>query len=112
MECIFCKIAKREIPSDVVYEDEDIVAFRDIKPVAPIHVIVIPKEHIEGVHSLEDKHQALVGKLILKAKDIANQLNLKEGYRLVLNVGEYGGQTVSHIHLHIIGGRPMMWPPG
>lgn len=112
MECVFCKIAKHEIKSDIVYEDEEILAFKDIKPVAPTHVLVISKEHIKGVQAIEERHQALMGKMILKAKDIANILNLKEGYRLVFNVGEYGGQTIDHIHLHIIGGRPMMWPPG
>lgn len=112
MECIFCKIANKEIGSDIVYEDELFVAFKDIKPVAPTHVLIIPRRHIEGVQALKEEDESLVGKMILKAKDIANKLNLKEGYRLVFNVGEYGGQTVFHIHLHIIGGRPMMWPPG
>ncbi len=112
MECIFCKIASKEIKSDIVYEDEDLVAFKDIKPVAPTHVLVIPKKHIDGVQALKDEDTLLVGKMIVKAKEIAQNLGLKDGYRLVFNIGEYGGQTINHIHLHIIGGRPMMWPPG
>ncbi|GAB6078690.1 histidine triad nucleotide-binding protein [Hydrogenobaculum acidophilum] len=112
MECIFCKIASKEIKSDIVYEDEELMAFKDIKPVAPTHVLLIPKKHIDGVQALKDEDQMLVGKMIVKAKEIADKLELKEGYRLVFNIGEYGGQTINHIHLHIIGGRPMMWPPG
>ncbi len=112
MECIFCKIASKEIKSDIVYEDEELMAFKDIKPVAPTHVLLIPKKHIDGVQALKDEDQMLVGKMIVKAKEIADKLGLKEGYRLVFNIGEYGGQTINHIHLHIIGGRPMMWPPG
>ncbi len=112
MDCIFCKIANKEVKSDIVYEDEDLIAFKDIKPVAPIHVLLIPKKHIDGVQVLKEEDAALVGKMIVKAKDIADNLELKDGYRLVFNIGEYGGQTINHIHLHIIGGRPMMWPPG
>jgi len=112
MDCIFCKIANKEVKADIVYEDEDLIAFKDIKPVAPIHVLLIPKKHIDGVQVLKEEDAALVGKMIVKAKDIADNLELKDGYRLVFNIGEYGGQTINHIHLHIIGGRPMMWPPG
>ncbi|MGC9287171.1 MAG: histidine triad nucleotide-binding protein [Hydrogenobaculum sp.] len=112
MECIFCKIANKEIKSDIVYEDELLVAFKDIKPVAPTHVLIIPKKHIDGVQALKEEDEALVGKMIVKAKEIADQLGLKEGYRLVFNIGEHGGQTINHIHLHVIGGRPLMWPPG
>ncbi len=112
MDCIFCKIAAKEIASSVVYEDGEIMAFKDIKPVAPVHVLMISKKHIEGIQALKYEDQALMGKIMIKAKDIANKLGLKDGYRLVFNIGEYGGQTVNHLHLHIIGGGPMMWPPG
>lgn len=113
MDCIFCKIAAKQIPSKLVYEDAEIVAFRDINPVAPTHILIIPREHIESVDDLEPKHGALVGKLHLVARDLAAKEGLSaRGYRLVLNCGAEAGQAVFHLHLHLVGGRKMSWPPG
>jgi len=111
--CIFCKIGKGEIESEVVWEKDDIVAFRDVNPQAPTHILIIPKKHIPMVSKIQKEDQALVGKMILTAKEVAEREGLDEkGYRLVLNNGEFGGQAVYHIHLHLLGGRHMEWPPG
>jgi histidine triad (HIT) family protein len=113
MDCIFCKIAAKQIPSKLVHEDAEIVAFRDINPVAPTHILIIPREHIETVNDLEAAHAGIVGKLHLVAKDLARKEGLSErGYRLVFNCGPEAGQAVFHIHLHLLGGRKMTWPPG
>jgi len=113
MDCIFCKIATGEFGTEFIYETDEIVAFRDLNPQAPTHILIIPKEHIEKVSDLEDKHTILAGKLILAAKKIADQENLTdEGFRLVFNNGRNGGQEVLHVHLHLLGGRKMTWPPG
>ena len=110
---LFLKIIQREIPADIVYEDEDVLAFRDIQPQAPVHILVIPKRHIATLNHLEDGDQLLLGKLVMAAKSIARQEGLAEdGYRLVFNCNEHGGQSVYHIHLHLLGGRPLTWPPG
>lgn len=112
-DCIFCKIAKGEIPSDKVYENENVYAFRDLNPVAPTHVLIIPKEHIKSLDEMEVANQSLIGELMLTAKKIAKAEGLSEaGYRVVSNIGEAGGQTVDHFHLHLVGGRSMQWPPG
>ena len=111
-DCLFCKIVDGEIESEILYEDEEIIAFPDINPVAPIHILIIPKEHIESADSLEKRHSEMVGKIFLVAKKIAKDMDLDEGYRIVNNCGEDGGQTVKHIHFHLIGGRQLMWPPG
>ena len=112
-DCIFCKIVAEEIPADVVYTDDQVIAFRDISPQAPTHILVIPREHISSVNDLSEDHASMVGRLILVAKELAAEDGLAEsGYRLVLNTGPDGGQAVSHIHLHLFGGRPMAWPPG
>ncbi len=111
-DCVFCKIINGEIPSQKVYEDEDILAFHDISPVAPVHVIVIPKTHITSLNEIEDEHQPLMGKLFGVIKKLARELNLDDGYRVVNNCGENGNQTVPHLHFHLIGGRMMTWPPG
>lgn len=112
-DCIFCKINEKKIPATIIFENEEILAFRDISPQAPSHILIIPKVHINNLNELEDKHGELMGKLILQAKNIAKQENLDEkGYRLVLNCKEDGGQTVDHIHIHLLGGRGMSWPPG
>jgi len=108
--CIFCKIAKKEIPSKLIFENDDFVAFNDIKPVSPTHVLVIPKTHYGNL--LEVKEKELLGKLLHTVKEVANQLNLKEGFRTVINTGDNGGQTVYHLHVHILGGRFHKWPPG
>lgn len=111
MDCIFCKIAAREIPAQLVHEDGETLAFRDVNPAAPTHVLVIPKEHVARVSDLEDEHAELVGRLVLAAKKIAAAEGL-EDYRLVLNCGPGAGQSVFHVHLHLLGGRAMSWPPG
>ncbi len=112
-ECLFCKIFAREIPAKEVYRDEATVAFDDIRPVAPTHVLVIPKVHIPSVHDLTQENQAIVPRLIGVANRIADERGIaKDGYRLVFNNGPQAGQTVYHLHLHLLGGRSMGWPPG
>lgn len=112
-ECIFCKIAQGEIPAEIVYESEDVVVFRDLNPQAPIHLLAIPRVHIASMNDLDNAHAALAGKLLLAAKTVAAQEGIADsGYRVVMNCGEGAGQTVFHIHLHILGGRPFSWPPG
>lgn len=102
---IFTKIINREIPADIVYEDEQILAFKDIHPLAPVHVLIIPKKEIPSMNDLEDADQALMGKMLMVARNIAKDLNISEkGYKLLFRVGEHGGQEVKHIHLHLIGG--------
>jgi len=110
---LFLRIIKREIPADIVFETDDIIAFRDINPQAPVHILVIPKILIETTDDLTDEHETLAGKLLVAAAHIARQEGLSEkGYRLVMNCKENGGQMVFHIHLHLLGGRQMHWPPG
>lgn len=104
MDCIFCKIIKKELPADIVYENENFVVFRDIKPSAPIHLLLVPKEHITSVNELEEKHRELVGDLLLLAKKMAQQEEISEGYKLAFNTGRKGGQLVDHLHLHLMGG--------
>jgi histidine triad (HIT) family protein len=112
-DCIFCRIVAGEVPADRVHEDEATVAFRDVNPQAPVHVLVIPRRHIASVADLEAGDAGLVGSLFVVARRIAEGEGLAErGYRLVINAGEEAGQTVHHIHLHVIGGRAMRWPPG
>ena len=112
-DCLFCKMVSGEITPDTVYEDDDILAFKDINPQAPLHVLIIPKAHIATVNDLSDANAATVGRLFLTAKQIAADNGLTEpGYRLVMNCNADAGQTVFHIHLHLLGGRPMTWPPG
>jgi histidine triad (HIT) family protein len=109
---IFKKIIDREIPADIVYEDELCLAFRDIEPQAPTHVLVIPKKEIPSLAHLTDEDQALVGHLHKVIRELAAQLGLSEGYRVVVNCGPAGGQLVHHLHFHLLGGRQMQWPPG
>lgn len=112
-ECLFCRIIAGEIPSTRVYDDADVYAFRDINPVAPSHILVIPKKHLESVQAAQAEDEGLLGKLLLQANQIAAAEGLADaGFRYVINTGEHGGQTVFHLHLHILGGRPMTWPPG
>jgi histidine triad (HIT) family protein len=112
-ETIFGKIAAGEIPADIVYEDEDVVAFRDVAPQAPTHVLVIPRKPIRTVNDLEAEDADLVAKMIFAAKKVAEQEGIaKAGYRLVMNCNAAAGQSVFHLHLHVLGGRPMQWPPG
>jgi len=114
MECIFCKIASGEISSDVVYEDDRVLCFRDLNPQAPVHVLIIPKEHIASLDEVDDTdaHKELLGYLMSRVPVIAGQLGLSDGYRLVSNCGRDGQQTVGHLHFHLLGGRQMEWPPG
>jgi len=112
-ETIFDKIISREIPSDIVYEDNNFLAFKDINPQAPVHVLVIPKKRIKTINDIEKKDAYIPGEMILIAKNIAKEYSIDEdGYRLIFNCNDYGGQTVYHIHLHLIGGRKLTWPPG
>jgi len=113
MNCLFCKIAHGEIPATIVFENTEIIAFRDINPQAPTHLLVIPKQHIATIDDADTKDEQLLGRMVLAAKTLAASEGLsKKGYRLVFNVNADGGQEVYHIHLHILGGRQMMWPPG
>ena len=106
--CIFCKIVKKEIPAAIVYEDEDIMAFKDVRPLAPVHILVIPKKHIKTVNDLEDKDAELVGHMVVTAKKIADDFDISpKGYKLLFRVGEWGGQEVMHFHLHLIGGAKL-----
>ena len=112
-DCLFCRIVNREIPAEIIYEDDFILAFNDINPQAPLHILIIPKKHIEKVSSLKEEDSHLVSKMVLRAKDIAADKGISaDGYRLVLNCGKNAGQEVFHIHLHLLGGRRFIWPPG
>jgi histidine triad (HIT) family protein len=112
-ECLFCKIFAREIPAKEVFRDDEIVAFEDIRPVAPTHVLVIPKEHVPSVHELRPDHNPMLGRMFEVANRIADERKIdRDGYRLVFNKGPQAGQSVYHLHLHLLGGRAMSWPPG
>lgn len=111
-ETIFSKIIDRQIPADIVYEDDLCLAFRDVNPQAPVHILVIPKKPIAMLSEVQTEDRELLGHLLLAAKQIAKQERLDNGYRLVINNGADGGQTVFHLHLHILGGRSLTWPPG
>ncbi|MDD6310550.1 MAG: histidine triad nucleotide-binding protein [Firmicutes bacterium] len=111
-DCLFCKILDGDIPSNKVYEDDKIVAFHDVDPQAPVHVLVIPRKHIESMDDIADEDAELIAYLMLKIKDIAKLVGLNNGYRVVNNCGEDGMQTVRHLHFHIMGKRQMTWPPG
>ena len=112
-DCIFCKIISGDIPADIVFQDDDVLAFRDLNPQAPTHILVIPKKHIATTNDLQSDDAELVGKMHLAARQIAKQEGIADpGYRTVMNCNEEAGQTVFHIHLHVLGGRSMTWPPG
>lgn len=113
MPCIFCEIAAGRQQADIIYEDDSVVAFRDVAPQAPAHILVIPREHIDGPLAVGDEHEAVIGHMVTVAGKLARQVGIaNDGYRLVLNQGRDGGQSVFHIHLHVLGGRRMTWPPG
>lgn len=112
MDCIFCKIANGEIPSKKTYEDERILAFYDLDPQAPVHILLIPKTHIASANELTEENADVVSHIFLTAAKLAKELGLDKGYRIVNNCGEDGGQTVHHLHFHLLGGRSMKWPPG
>lgn len=112
-DCLFCKITAGEIPTNIRYETDDVIIFDDIQPQAPLHCLVIPKQHLSSLNDLTSSNQAIIGKMMMAAKDFAKQQGVAEqGYRTVINCGEQGGQTVFHIHLHLLAGRAMQWPPG
>jgi histidine triad (HIT) family protein len=111
-DCLFCKIAAKQIPSKVVFEDDEVFAFEDIGPQAPTHVLIIPRRHIASLEEATPEDQAVLGKLQLVAADLARKLKLAGGYRTVVNTGEGAGQSVFHLHLHLLGGRSFRWPPG
>lgn len=112
-DCIFCKIIEGQIPCKKVYEDEKVLAFNDINPAAPVHVLIIPKEHIESMRDITAEHEALIGHIHSIIRDLANEFGLSDdGYRIVNNCGNNGGQTVPHLHYHLMGGRSLTWPPG
>ncbi len=111
-DCLFCKIIAGQIPSKKVYEDERVFAFEDINPQAPTHVLIIPKQHIEGLNKANPQDAEIIGYMNLAAAKLGRERGIEDGYRTVLNVGPRSGQSVFHIHLHLIGGRDMKWPPG
>jgi histidine triad (HIT) family protein len=112
-DCIFCRIARHEIPANVVREDDDCIAIRDLQPRAPVHVLVIPKRHVASVTELDESDETLAGHLLVVAREVARADGVAEsGYRLVLNAGPDAGQSVDHLHLHVLGGREFGWPPG
>ena len=110
--CLFCRMVKKEIPTDIVLETDRVLAFRDIHPVAPTHVLVIPKKHIGSIADTTDDDASLLGELMIAARDVAKREKLESGYRLVVNTGDDGGQSVFHLHLHVLGKRKLAWPPG
>ena len=111
-DCIFCMIAEKQIPSNIAYEDEKILAFHDLEPQAPVHVLIIPKKHIASLDDVQEEDQELLGYIMTKVKVVAEQVGLDNGYRVVINTGEDGMQTVKHLHVHVLGKRKMTWPPG
>lgn len=112
MDCFFCKIAAGEVASDIVYEDDDILAFNDIAPQAPVHLLVIPKKHIDSSAAITPENSALVARAYEVIAHLARERGLDKGFRVVTNTGEEGGQSVGHLHFHVLAGRQMAWPPG
>lgn len=111
--CLFCKIVAGSIPADLVHADERAVAFRDINPLAPVHVLVVPREHVASLEAASERHADLLGALLIVARRVAREQGIAEGgYRTVINTGADGGQSVHHLHVHVLGGRAMQWPPG
>lgn len=107
-DCIFCKIVDKSLSAEILYEDADVLAFNDTKPLAPVHVLIIPKKHIESVNDLTEEHITLAGKMIVIAQDIAQKLDIEEsGYKLLIRTGKHGGQEILHLHMHLIGGAPL-----
>ncbi len=112
-DCLFCKIRDGEIPADIIYQDDDVMAFNDVNPQAPTHLLIIPKKHLSTINDVEQIDELMMGKLFSAAKKIATDKNINDGgYRLVVNTNEQAGQTVFHIHMHFLAGRTMTWPPG
>lgn len=112
-DCLFCKIANKEIESDIVFEDDKVMAFKDISPAAPVHLLVIPKKHISSIMEIDKMESPGIGGMMKTVVSIASELGLeKDGFRVVTNTGDYGGQSVGHLHFHILGKRKFVWPPG
>jgi len=112
-DCLFCKIRDGDIPADIVFENDDVLAFNDVNPQAPLHIVIIPKKHISTVNEVAESDEVIMGKLFSAAKTIAAQQGVSDdGYRMVVNCNEKAGQTVFHIHMHLLAGRAMTWPPG
>lgn len=112
-ECIFCKIANGEIPANKVYEDDKVIAFNDLNPQSPTHIIIIPKEHIPSANNIDENNSHIIGHIFVVINKIAKEKGLSnQGYRVVSNCGEFGGQSVEHLHFHLLGGRQLQWPPG
>ena len=111
--CLFCKIVQKQIPAKIVFEDDKVLAFEDVSPQAPVHILIIPKEHIPTVNDITEMHKDILNDMFLVAKNIAKEKNIAmQGYRLVMNTNAEAGQTVFHIHMHLLGGRHLTWPPG
>lgn len=112
MDCLFCSIAKKEIPSDLIFEDDKAIAFNDINPQAPVHFLVVPKNHINSLDHVAEEHDVLISHILRLIPKLAKKQGIEDGYRVVNNCGVQGGQTVNHIHFHVLGKREMLWPPG
>jgi histidine triad (HIT) family protein len=112
-DCIFCQIVAKKIPARIVYEDDDLIAFEDIKPQAPVHILIIPREHFPSLNEVPEERKSILGKILLIAREIAREKDIAlSGYRIVLNTARDSGQEVFHLHFHLLGGRRMSWPPG
>lgn len=112
-DCLFCNIIKESVPAKIVFENDSVLAFEDIEPQAPVHVLIIPKKHIKSINNIEFEDKEVCGEILLAAKKIAKDLKINDsGYRTIFNTNEDGGQTVFHIHMHLLGGRKLKWPPG
>jgi len=110
--CVFCQIVEGKAPARIVYKDSEVVAFEDINPQAPVHILLVPKKHIQSVRELSSEDADIIGKIYLVAKSIAEDKNIKEGFRIVVNSGDKAGQSIYHLHFHLLGGRRFRWPPG
>jgi histidine triad (HIT) family protein len=111
-DCLFCRIASRDVPAQLVLDRDDVLAFRDVNPQAPTHILVIPKEHIASLEAVGDHHGPLLSNLVAAANEVAREDGVAGGFRLVTNIGRAAGQSVDHLHLHVLGGRSLTWPPG
>lgn len=111
-DCVFCRIVQGQAPARIIYQDQEVTAFYDLRPQAPVHVLIVPNRHIAGVGEAEPGDEPVLGKLFTVARRMAEELGITEGYRLVVNNGPLAGQSVYHLHLHLLGGRPFRWPPG
>ncbi|HEC31547.1 MAG TPA: histidine triad nucleotide-binding protein [Deltaproteobacteria bacterium] len=113
VDCTFCRIIAKQMPGEIIYEDEEVVAFKDINPQAPVHFLVVPRKHIASVLDIQPEDERLIGRLLLVAKKLTNEIGIStKGFRLVINTGDNAGQNIYHIHIHVLGGRRMTWPPG